>query len=181
MAQRAASRSRRAQRSTAANQSPELAAVRARSQRRKQYFCRRATYSGCCRGRGFGLWLVVILRSSALGGWKRRTGPWLRSHIACCNRERRRKAGAGSSLECPQLPCPCFKFRACWLTVMAVHDGPWLKPMPGNAPPGSLGLPTFAVVSRRRTRLRDGEHGGQAAEGQRGNDSSRRSAHCLTP
>jgi hypothetical protein len=40
--QRAANRLRRAQRSTAANQRADLAAVRARIQRRKQYLCRRA-------------------------------------------------------------------------------------------------------------------------------------------
>jgi hypothetical protein len=57
---------------------------------------------------------------------------------------------------------------------MALHDGPRLESMPDNAWPRSLSLRACAVVSSRRARLGDGEHGGQAAgEGQRGIDSSR--------
>jgi hypothetical protein len=132
--QRAANRLRRAQRSTAANQRADLAAVRARIQRRKQYLCRRAMCAGSCRRRAFRLWLVAILSSSAFGGWDRRNGPRVPGHIADCGGRRRRKAGAGTSLgKCPQLPCPRFKFRACRLTVMAIHDRPRFKPMPNNA------------------------------------------------
>jgi hypothetical protein len=82
LGQRAASRSRRAQRSTAANQTADLAAVRARVQRRRQYLCRRAMYAGFCRRRAFRVWLVAILRSSAFGGCKCRRGLRARSHIA---------------------------------------------------------------------------------------------------
>jgi hypothetical protein len=132
--QRAANRLRRAQRSTAANQRADLAAVRARIQRRKQYLCRRAMCAGSCRRRAFRLWLVAILSSSAFGGWDRRNGSRVRGHIAACGGRRRRKAGAGTSLgKCPQLPCSHFKFRACRLTVMAIHDRPRFKPMPNNA------------------------------------------------
>jgi hypothetical protein len=52
--------------------------------------------------------------------------------------------------------------------------------MPNNAWPRSVRLCAFVVASRRRARLRDGEHGGYAAgEGQRGNDPSRSCNHCL--
>ena len=132
--QRAANRLRRAQRSTAANQRADLAAVRARIQRRKQYLCRLAMCAGSCRRRAFRLWLVAILISSAFGVWDRRNGPRVRGHIADCGGRRRRKAGPGTSLgKCPQLPCSRFKFRACRLTVMAIHDRPRFKPMPNNA------------------------------------------------
>jgi hypothetical protein len=80
--QRAANRLRRAQRSTAANQRADLAADRARIQRRKQYLCRRAMCAGCCRQRTFRLWPVAILRSSAFGGWDRGTEPRARGHVA---------------------------------------------------------------------------------------------------
>jgi hypothetical protein len=82
----------------------------------------------------------------------------------------------------PQFPCPRFKFRDCWLTVMAIHDRPRFEPMPNNAWLRSLRLRTFDVVSSGRSRLNDGERGGQTAgEGQRGNDSLRQSNHCLIP
>jgi hypothetical protein len=139
--------------------------------------------AGSCRRRAFRLWLVAILSSSAFGGWDRRNGPRVRGHIADCGWRRRRKAGTGTSLgKCPQFPCPRFKFRGCWLTVMAIHDRPRFKPMPNNAWPRSLRLRTFAVVGGRRARLCDGEHGGQTAgEGQRGNGSWRQSNHCPIP
>jgi len=70
----------------------------------------------------------------AFGGWDRRNGPRVRGHIADCGGRRRRKAGTATSLgKCPQLPCPRFKFRACRLTVMAIHDRLQFKPMPNNA------------------------------------------------
>jgi hypothetical protein len=70
----AANRLRRAQRSTAANQWADLAAVRARIQRRRQYLCRRAMRAGSCRQWAFRLGLIVISHSSALRGLDRRTG-----------------------------------------------------------------------------------------------------------
>jgi hypothetical protein len=79
--QRAANRLRRAQRSTAANQRADLAGVRARIQRRKQYRCRRAMCSGSCRGRAFRLWLVAILSSSAFGRGDRGTEPRARGNL----------------------------------------------------------------------------------------------------
>jgi hypothetical protein len=79
--QRAANRLRRAQRSTAANQRADLAGVRARIQRRKQYLCRRAMCTGSCRRRAFRFWLVAISSSSAFGGWDRGTGPRARGHV----------------------------------------------------------------------------------------------------
>jgi hypothetical protein len=65
---------------------------------------------------------------------------------------------------------------------MAFDDRPRFKPMPNDAWPRSVELRSFAVVGGRRARPSDGEHGGQGAgEGQRGNDSSRQSNHCLNP
>ena len=33
----------------------------------------------------------------------------------------------------PELPSPRFNLGGCWLTVVAVHDWTWLKPMPDDA------------------------------------------------
>jgi hypothetical protein len=159
LCQRAANRWRRAQRSAAANQRADLAAVWARVQRRRQYFCRRAMYVGFCRRRTIRSWLVATLRSSAFGGWKRRSGACPRSHIAACRRERWRKAGTGTSLtQCPQFTHPRFEFPACWLTVMAVHDGPGFKSMSNNTWLRSLRLRAFAVISSRRAGPSNCEH-----------------------
>jgi hypothetical protein len=137
-------------------------------------------YAGSSRQRAFRLLLAAILRSSVFRGWGCRTGPRVQGHIAGCGR---RKAGAGTSLsKCPQFPCPRFKFSACWLSVMTIHDRPRFKPVPHNAWLRFLGSRTLAVVSSRRARLSHGEHRGQTArEGQCGNDLSRQSNHCLDP
>ena len=70
-----------------------------------------------------------------------------RCHIRLASGGRTWARACARCAPCPELPSPRFNLGGYWLTVVAVHDRTWLKPMPDDAWHCVVASPCRSILS----------------------------------